>query len=110
MARSKVDFPAPLVPSRATISPSLHLQVDAEEHLHLVVGDVDAAAREQGGRCSGPLTLEGFGNVAAHELFGRDLDRATNGDGNSQHDHRRSLAVGVADGADDGREEDRPRQ
>ena len=44
---SSVDLPAPFVPSRATISPSPHLEVDAEQHLHLVVGDVDAAAHEQ---------------------------------------------------------------
>ena len=48
MAFSSVDLPAPLVPSRAMISPSSHLEVDAEQHLHLVVGHVDAAAHEEG--------------------------------------------------------------
>ena len=46
-AFSSVDLPAPFVPSRATHSPGADVEVDAEEHLHLVVGDLDAAAGEQ---------------------------------------------------------------
>ena len=59
MPLSSVDLPAPLVPSRATISPWAHVEVDAEEDLHRPVGHVDAAARQQRRRrsagCSGRL-------------------------------------------------------
>ena len=44
---SSVDFPAPFVPSSATVSPSPHREVDAEQHLHPPVGEVDARAPEQ---------------------------------------------------------------
>ena len=45
MARSSVDLPEPLVPSRATISPGSHVEIDTEQHLHAVVVDVEAAHR-----------------------------------------------------------------
>ena len=39
--RSAVDLPAPLVPSSATRLALLHLEVDAEQHLHRAVREVD---------------------------------------------------------------------
>ncbi len=42
MALSRVDLPAPLVPSRATIGALGHLEVDAEQHLDVAVEDVEA--------------------------------------------------------------------
>ena len=41
MARSSVDLPAPLVPSRATASPSADVEVDAEEDRHRAVADLE---------------------------------------------------------------------
>ena len=49
MALSRVDLPAPLVPSRATISPSSHLEVDAEEDLDVAVADVEVPDDQQHG-------------------------------------------------------------
>ncbi len=46
-AFNSVDFPAPFVPKRATISPWADLHVDPEQHPHLVVGDVHAPAHEE---------------------------------------------------------------
>ena len=57
-ARSSVDLPAPFVPSRATISPCVDLEVDVEEHLVGAVEEVEVvdlegrdAPRRPGGAC-----------------------------------------------------------
>ena len=52
ITRSTVDFPAPFVPSSASVSPFLHLEVDAEEHLHRAVREVDVRELQQRDRLS----------------------------------------------------------
>ena len=47
MTRNNVDFPAPLVPSRAT-SPLADLEMDVEQDLHRAVAEVEVADLEHG--------------------------------------------------------------
>ena len=51
--RSRVDLPAPLVPSRATISPSATSRFDVEEHLVGPVEEVEVVDLQRGDRPPG---------------------------------------------------------
>ena len=75
MTRSTVDFPAPLVPSSATVSPSTHVEVDAEEHLHGAVGEVDVAQLQHGdvvgAGLPAPLLVLGLADLLHDHATGR---------------------------------------
>ena len=62
IARSTVDFPAPLVPSSAIVSPSAQLEAHAEQHLHLAVRDVDRPQAEEVGLAAAQCEV-GVGEV-----------------------------------------------
>jgi hypothetical protein len=92
-----------------------HLEVDAEEDLHLVVGDLDAAAGEQralagvlGGGDAGLGHERGVRlvGVAADVLAGAGVAQAGHGEEQGQERDPDSVAPLLADAGDDRRHDD----
>ena len=100
MALSSVDLPAPLVPSSATTSPSSTLEVDAEQHLHAVVGDVDVADEEELDLALLPAVADlGLGRGRRPHLgdVGLHVHRGRREDGRADEEHRHHHEEAAAD-------------
>ena len=86
----------------------LEFQVDTEQHLHLVVGDIELVQREEGVARSRGLRVQRLVDVSSHEGSDGDSDEAPGGDKDPQEDEGDAPAVGVSDPAGDQGEEEGP--
>ena len=84
----------------------LDLEVDTEQHLHAVIGHVQATAGDEGGRRRRLFELQRLGHVPGDEALDGQLDGAPDGNDDPEHDDGGPLAVGVTD---DRREDHRTR-
>ena len=119
MARSRVDLPAPLVPSSATISPSPISIADVAEHRHAVVADGEVARRRAAGSLPARrstsisarvrMDVQTFAHVARDQAARAGHDQPADGEDGHQDEQAVAEPDGVADRADH-REDEEPGQ